>query len=47
MNLFELFSLISIGREVEMVWKMEITGEKERVETEMLRKKRDGGPSHI
>ncbi len=35
MNLFELFSFISIRREVEMVWKMEITGEMERVETEI------------
>jgi hypothetical protein len=39
-NLFELFSFISIGREVEMVWKMEITGEMERVETEIAEGKK-------
>ncbi len=39
-NLFELFLFISIRREVEMVWKMEITGEMERVETEIAEGKK-------
>jgi hypothetical protein len=40
MNLFELFLFISIRREVEMVWKMEITGEMKRVETEIAEGKK-------
>jgi hypothetical protein len=40
MNQFELFLFISIRREVEMVWKMEITGEMERVETEIAEGKK-------